>query len=166
MRSRHLRQVDGLAILVYSAHCAISLIVSEAILYAYNDPTQCVRACSLATVNSVEPYHKLVKTTPKPNATKNSRGELPGVLLFLPVSVWVGVGTADEVLVASAIFDWRVCVCRVSLESHSRAPELNSELLWWWWWWWRCLVRTEGSVVQRERGPMLTDARQADTKAA
>jgi hypothetical protein len=93
-----------------------------------------VRVCSLATVKSVEPYHKFVKTTPKPNATKNSRGELPGVLLFLPLSVGVGVGTADEVLVASAMFSWRVCNLQVSLESQSRAPKLKSEWLWWWWW--------------------------------
>lgn len=69
-----------------------------------------------------QPYHKLVKTTPKPSATKNSRGELPGVLLFLPESVWVGgAAAADVVLVASAMVDWCVCVCHVSLKSQPRA---------------------------------------------
>ena len=53
-----------------------------------------------------QPYHKLVKTTPNPSATKNSRGELPGVLLLLPESVWVGDGTAEDVLVASAMLEW------------------------------------------------------------
>ena len=48
-------------------------------------------------------YHKLVKTTPNPSATKNSRGELPGVLLLLPESVWVGDAAAADVLVASAM---------------------------------------------------------------
>ena len=47
--------------------------------------------------------HKLVKTTPNPSATKNSRGELPGVLLLLPESVWVGDAAAADVLVASAM---------------------------------------------------------------
>jgi hypothetical protein len=93
-----------------------------------------VSACRLTAVKAVKSYHKLVKTTPKPNATKNSRGELPGVLLFLPVSVGVAVGTADEVLVGSAIFNWRICVWRASLESQSRAPELKSECLRRWWW--------------------------------
>jgi hypothetical protein len=50
-----------------------------------------------------QPYHKLVKTTPNPSATKNSRGELPGVLLLLPESVWVGDAAAADVLVASAM---------------------------------------------------------------
>lgn len=56
------------------------------------------------------PYHRLVKTTPKPNATKNSRGELPGVLLFFPESVGVAVGGAEAVPVASAMFNWCLCV--------------------------------------------------------
>ena len=47
------------------------------------------------------PYHKFVKTTPKPRATKNSRGELVGPPL-LPLSlVDVGLGP-DAVEVGSA----------------------------------------------------------------
>lgn len=110
MRSRHLCQVDGFAILAYGAHCAISLVVTEAVLYAYNDPAQCMSADVRLGDSQCRPYHKLVKTTPKPNATKNSRGELPGVLLFFPESVGVAVGAAEAVLVASAIFNRRVCV--------------------------------------------------------
>lgn len=60
-----------------------------------------------------QPHHKLVKTTPNPSATKNSRGEFPGVLLLLPESVWVGDAAAADVLVASAMVDWCRCVCHV-----------------------------------------------------
>jgi len=50
----------------------------------------------------VETYHKLVKTTPKPRATKNSKGELVGPLLLFLVSSSVGVGDgADGVVVVS-----------------------------------------------------------------
>ena len=50
-------------------------------------------------------YHKLVKTTPKPSATKNSKGELVGPPPPLPLPV-VAVGSGevatgeDEVVVA------------------------------------------------------------------
>lgn len=37
-------------------------------------------------------YHKLVNTTPKPRATKNSSGELVGLLLFSGGGPAVGVG--------------------------------------------------------------------------
>lgn len=55
-------------------------------------------------------YHRLVKTTPKPRATKNSRGELVGPELFgwgLLVGVGWG-GSAEDVgadMVASEGFD-------------------------------------------------------------
>lgn len=63
----------------------------------------CVSIYSVGTITQRQPYHKLVKTTPNPRATKNSRGELPGVLLLLPESVWVGDAVAADVLVASAM---------------------------------------------------------------
>lgn len=106
MGPRHLCQVDGLAILAYGTHGAISLVVSEAVLYAYDDPAQCMSAYVELRDSQCRTYHRLVKTTPKPSATKNSRGELPGVLLFFPESVGVAVGAAEAVLVASAMFDW------------------------------------------------------------
>lgn len=43
-------------------------------------------------------YHKFVKTTPNPRATKNNKGELEVLLLLLPpVVCWEGegVGKAD-----------------------------------------------------------------------
>jgi hypothetical protein len=48
-------------------------------------------------------YHKLVKTTPNPSATKNSRGELPGVLLLLPESVCVGDAAAAVLVVVDMV---------------------------------------------------------------
>ena len=50
-------------------------------------------------------YHKFVKTTPNPNATKNNSGELvgPGVLL-LPGEV-VAVGGAVDVALMADIED-------------------------------------------------------------
>ena len=68
---------------------------------------------SLATFTQRQAYHKFVKTTPNPRATKNSRGELPGVLLLLPESVWVGDAAAADVLVASAMMICGICVCHV-----------------------------------------------------
>lgn len=82
-----------------------------------------VSICIVETIRQSQPYHKLVKTTPKPSATKKSRGELPGVLLLLPESVWVGVGAAADVLVASAMVNWCICVWRVWLKSQPRALE-------------------------------------------
>jgi hypothetical protein len=76
-------------------------------------------------------YHKFVKTTPKPRATKNSRGELPGVLLFLPWSVGVGVAVADEVVVVSGMLKRRVCECQLAIESQSRAPVWRAKAVGW-----------------------------------
>lgn len=86
-----MREVDGFAILVYSAHGAVSLIIAETVFYTYNDPADMLVAAVVRQCDKVlQAYHRLVKTTPKPSATKNSRGEFPGVLLFLPSLVAVG----------------------------------------------------------------------------
>jgi len=45
------------------------------------------------------PYHRFVKTTPKPSATKKSSGELVGPPLPFDLDVCVAEGTADVVLV-------------------------------------------------------------------
>lgn len=46
-----------------------------------------------------EAYHKLVKTTPKPRATKNKSGELvgPELLLLFPLLVGEGEGGVEVV---------------------------------------------------------------------
>lgn len=49
-------------------------------------------------------YHKFVKTTPNPSATKNSSGELVGPLLLLPLlESPVGLGMGDEVVVCDIV---------------------------------------------------------------
>ena len=54
------------------------------------------------------PYQRFVKTTPKPNATKKSSGELVGplLLLLLPESVGLdagALGVPDEDIVARGV---------------------------------------------------------------
>lgn len=62
----------------------IPLIISEAILDTDNDPRNgelvCVyrRRVSGDRRAQEQAYHRLVKTTPNPNATKKSNGELVG----------------------------------------------------------------------------------------
>lgn len=84
------------------------LVVPKAVLDADNNPAHdnvsiVARVSSdEAPVESWKSYHKLVNTTPKPSATKNSSGELVGPLelslLLLPVGL--GVLVEDEVVVA------------------------------------------------------------------
>lgn len=53
--------------------------------------------------NRVGTYHKFVKTTPKPSATKNSSGELVGPLELVS-ELFVGVGElVDEVVVVAMV---------------------------------------------------------------
>lgn len=44
-----MRKVDGLAILVYCAHCAITLVVAETVLDANNDPARDMLAIAAIT---------------------------------------------------------------------------------------------------------------------
>jgi hypothetical protein len=96
----HLREVDGLPILAYRPRLAVSLVVSEAVLDAYDDPvmgvvvSECLRQESALLLR--KPYHRFVKTTPKPSATKNSKGELVG---DEPLVWLLLVAVADGVLV-------------------------------------------------------------------
>jgi hypothetical protein len=110
MRTGHGYQIDWVACL-FAAQLAVSLIVSETVLNTNNDPVNYVRArfflflteeCVMAQFSDAPTYHKLVKTTPKPSATKNSSGELvapepppppllPDVVAALAAAVVVGV---------------------------------------------------------------------------
>ena len=60
--------------------------------------------------------HKFVKTTPKPNATKNSNGEdvgpIPGV--FVCVDIVVGDGDTDEV---ETVVDDASCASKIGVAS-------------------------------------------------
>jgi len=61
---------------------------------------------------SPNPHHKFVKTTPKPNATKNNKGELVGPLDG--VEVWdtiIGVVVVDDVCEIGVGTPLRVVVC-------------------------------------------------------
>ena len=104
MSSRHCTEVYWLAVLAVS-QLAIALVVSEAVLDADDDPED---DCQLISANTEVPatsqrhaltYHKFVKTTPKPRATKKSRGELVGPgLLPLALPEVVAEGGAEEVV--------------------------------------------------------------------
>jgi hypothetical protein len=52
-------------------------VVSEAVLNADDDPERVSKKKETAT-NLAVAYHRFVKTTPKPRATKKSSGELVG----------------------------------------------------------------------------------------
>jgi hypothetical protein len=55
-------------------------------------------------------YHKLVKTTPNPSATKNSNGEFVGPEPVCPEPVSVGDGVDDVVDVLVMIEDVEVAI--------------------------------------------------------
>lgn len=60
-------------------------------------------------------YHKLVKTTPKPRATKNKRGELVGPELFEWSPLFVGLGAGGLEVGADMAAQERIvraCWCR------------------------------------------------------
>lgn len=85
----------GLSIL---AGATGALIVAEAVLDTDNDPEQNVSdagSCGSDAAVGRSANHKLVKTTPKPRATKKSRGEFvgpppPPLLLLLVFDVAEG----------------------------------------------------------------------------
>ena len=89
------------------------MIIAEAVFDTDDDPSINIASdlssrseefdCPIRTaVKRRENYHKFVKTTPKPNATKNSRGELAGGLPEgLPPAVFAGgAGLVDEDIMA------------------------------------------------------------------
>lgn len=84
MRPRHCRHVNGFTVFIV-ALLAIPLVVSKAIFDSDNDPAgdfvkrlrDWLQSGNCAALRFLT-YHKLVKTTPNPKATKNSNGELVG----------------------------------------------------------------------------------------
>jgi len=84
------------SIRVFSIHTLpITLVVSEAVLYTDNDPVSC-QLDVLEHTREWNTHHKLVKTTPKPKATKKSSGEL-GPFPEFPELVAEGGGLAEVV---------------------------------------------------------------------
>jgi hypothetical protein len=96
VRARHSHEIDGLTIF---AECAltITLVVAETILHTDNDPRQRSEGAE-GRARTKDIYHKFVKTTPKPRATKNRRGELVGPLPPLDEPVVVAAGSAVDVV--------------------------------------------------------------------
>lgn len=100
MCPRHVGQVDRIAVLVESTCLAVALVVSKAVLHPDDDPNSACQYVSAARPGWVT-NHRFVKTTPKPSATKNSKGELvgpPPPPLPEPVPVVVGLGRANVVV--------------------------------------------------------------------
>lgn len=99
MRSRHGHHIDRLTIFADDT-ISVSLIVSEAVLYTNDDPEVQISALACFLVGIEETNHKLVKTTPKPRATKKSKGELVGPLLPPPPPTVDALGVGEVVEVA------------------------------------------------------------------
>ena len=101
MRSRHCAQVDWLAIRILAiAYGAVAGIISEAVFDTNDDPvTDCQNESTLDLVQAGA-YQRLVKTTPKPSATKNSSGELD------PLSPRSLVGDGVALFVSDSFMHW------------------------------------------------------------
>lgn len=94
MLSRHCAEIHRVRVLTLHS-LSISLIISEAILDTDDNPKE-VR---IATAPLHPAHHKLVKTTPKPRATKKSSGELGPLPPLSPVAVGLepeDVGEEDK----------------------------------------------------------------------
>jgi hypothetical protein len=98
MRARHGSHIDGFSIFPGSDSGATS-VIPEAVLDTNDDPgTISLENEKKKRIHGECAYHRLVKTTPNPRATKNSRGELVGppplpLPLLAPVAgSWVELG--------------------------------------------------------------------------
>lgn len=110
MGPRNRGQVDRFAILIVSWH-SVPLVITEAVLYTNDDPVQrplvrnCGRIQGRLECGTAGTYHRLVKTTPNPKATKKSKGELVGPPPPPPEADVVGPGGPDEVAVGDDMAD-------------------------------------------------------------
>lgn len=106
----HVLKIDGLAILSSDANITIPCIVPETVLDTNNNPGEYASELARHYQNNNKSTHqRFVNTTPKPKATKKSRGEEPEfpppppLLLPLPLSpVLVDVGMGSDVKVEEA----------------------------------------------------------------
>lgn len=122
-----MREVNGFAIFVQGTRCTIALVISEAVFYADDDPVSVIVSVTgshgrTAGVGGGElsAYHRFVKTTPNPRATKNNSGELVGPPLPVSVPEVVDDGAlevVDDMAVASG--------GAVSCEAHSSGARLT-----------------------------------------
>jgi hypothetical protein len=132
--SCHVLKIDGLTILTGS-QSSVSGIVSEAVFHTHNNPFSLLVADRLLPTDTA--YHKFVKTTPNPNATKNNKGELVGLLLEPDDVDVVGAGDADVVVDGSVDNDiaevalgesvvWRSCRLRPASFKASTSTSFTS----------------------------------------
>lgn len=89
--SRHILHVDLIHVFSVS-QSAIAGVVAEAILDSDDNPFMTLADVAF-TAHRRAAHQRFVKTTPKPNATKKSNGELVGELLLL--LAWLVAGGAD-----------------------------------------------------------------------
>ena len=94
MLSRHVAEFCSVWVFTSIHALSVALVVSEAILHTDDDPTY---VSTRIKQNSWAFYHKFVKTTPKPSATKKSRGELGPLPLPLLWEVAAAVAAAVAV---------------------------------------------------------------------
>lgn len=97
MSPRHGDQIDWFAGFLVPELAVLS-IVAEAVFNANDDPSEVSKCPDISHREST--HHKLVKTTPKPRATKNKRGELVGLLLPSPPEWPVVVAPGAALVVA------------------------------------------------------------------
>ena len=82
MGSWHVRHVYRLAVFIM-LRPSIPLVIAEAIFDTHDNPNKRVNQSTVEGSKGVvertnSTHHRFVKTTPKPRATKKSRGELVG----------------------------------------------------------------------------------------
>lgn len=99
MRSRHIFEIDRFAVFT-DTHLTVSCIVSKTVFDTNDNPSEAVSGSNQIVLRLI--YHRFVKTTPKPRATKNSSGELVGpVLELLPPVDCDGDGTGEVEVAAN-----------------------------------------------------------------
>jgi len=91
----HSHHVDRLSIFS-QCHLSVAAVVSEAVLDTNDNPVR-LSVFEILRDRQADDYQRLVKTTPKPRATKNSSGELVGPLLFELVGADVAAEPAELV---------------------------------------------------------------------
>jgi hypothetical protein len=134
--SRHILKINRLAILTGSQG-SVSGIVTKAVFHTHNDPFSLLVADRLLPTDTA--YHKFVKTTPNPNATKNNKGELVGLLLEPDDVVDVDVAAARDAdgyvdddmteVAPGASVVWRSCRLRSVSFKASTSTSFTSVIL-------------------------------------
>ena len=107
MWSLHDGEIDWVTTLILGP-LPVAPVVAEAVLDTNDDPVQSLIRLPSSLKCESDTYHRFVKTTPNPKATKKSKGELVGPLLSSSESSKVAVGetaVAVEVKVVVMVMD-------------------------------------------------------------